>query len=90
MNKRCCSNCMNLRRRKRPGAPSQYVGVYPYKDRPGKWYVKVQCRGEATNLGPFDSDIAAARARDRKARELFGEFARLNFPEDYPPGAAVP
>jgi hypothetical protein len=92
-NLRICTrrqNGWNLRRRKRPGAPSQYVGVYPYKDRPGKWYVKVQCRGEVTNLGPFDSDIEAARARDRKARELFGEFARLNFPEDRPPGAAVP
>jgi len=75
----------NLNRHKRPGTSGQYIGVYPYKNRPGKWYVMVQCRGEVTNLGPFDSEIEAARARDRKARELFGPFAGLNIPEDYPP-----
>ena len=80
--------CRNFRpRHKRPGTSCRYIGVYPYNDRPGKWYAKVQCRGEVTNLGPFDSEIEAARARDRKARELFSEFARLNIPEDYPPEA---
>jgi hypothetical protein len=32
-------------------------------------------------LGPFDTEVEAAQARDCKARELHGEFAYLNFPE---------
>ena len=39
-------------------------------------------RAESTsNLGRFDTKIEAAKARDRKAYELHGEFAYLNFPE---------
>ena len=32
-------------------------------------------------LGAFDDEIAAAEAYDEAARELFGEHARLNFPD---------
>ena len=34
-------------------------------------------------MGPIDDEVEAAKARDRKAWELHGEFAYLNFPEDY-------
>jgi len=87
-NLRVCTqrqNTWNHRYKKSEHASSQYIGVYPYKPRPDKWYAKVQCGGEVTTLGLFDSEIEAARARDRKALELFGEFAQLNLPEEWPP-----
>ena len=33
-------------------------------------------------LGLFDDEAEAAKARDRKAYELAGEFAYLNFPDE--------
>jgi hypothetical protein len=87
-NLRICNrqqNACNSRRRKAPNASSPYIGVYRYKNRPDKWYVKVQCVGDVTNLGPFDSALEAARARDYQAVACFGEFAHLNLPEEWPP-----
>ncbi|MEN6578932.1 MAG: HNH endonuclease [Phycisphaerales bacterium] len=84
-NLRVCTklqNAWNKKRRKQEGAGSRFIGVYPCQRPPGKWCIKVQCNGEVTNLSPFDTDVEAARARDRKALELFGEYAMLNFPEE--------
>lgn len=46
-----------------------------------KWKVSIQCNGHKVYLGSFASEIDAAKAYDKKARELFGPFARPNFPE---------
>ena len=53
---------------------SKYIGVTQNKKN-GKW--KAQCVG--VSAGSFVSEIAAALARDRLAKELQGEFAMLNF-----------
>lgn len=46
----------------------------------GAWTARVQSNGKRVSLGFFDTDIAAAKAYDRAARKLHGEFAYLNFP----------
>ena len=84
-NLRVCTrreNAWNHGRCKKEDASSQFIGVHRRKEHPEKCYVRVTCDGEATNLGPFDDEVEAAQARDCKARELHGEFAYLNFPED--------
>lgn len=51
-----------------------------------RWGVRVECSGKRHNAGYFSEDKLeeAARAYDRLALKLFGEFARLNFPRsDY-------
>lgn len=87
-NLRICNqqqNAWNHRYTKPEHAASPYIGVYRYAHRPDKWFARVQCGKDKTHLGPFDSAIEAARARDFKAVEFFGEFARLNLPEEWPP-----
>jgi hypothetical protein len=46
-----------------------------------KWKVRIQLKGQRTYLGSFASETDAAKAYDKKATELFKEFACLNFPD---------
>lgn len=80
-NLRICSNTENNRAKKRKGAgvTSQYRGV-SFEDWTKRWKAQLSFGGKNFNLGRFDSQEAAARAYDAKARELFGEFACPNFP----------
>jgi len=81
-------NCQN----RRPGTnfTSQFAGVYQRKSQPEKWYARVRCGEILAYLGPFDDEVEAAKARDQKARELHGEFAYLNFPEEFQAGDGRP
>jgi len=47
-----------------------------------KWKARIQLNGRKIYLGSFADEIDAAKAYDKKARELFSEFACLNFPQD--------
>lgn len=67
-----------------------------WSKRAGKWCAQI--RGGPTGadgkrkqirLGLFTDPIEAAKAYDRAAREHFGEFASLNFPETTAPAVAA-
>ena len=80
-NLRLCTNQENLRNKlPRPGCSSKYKGVSGSKAR-NKFRANIYLNRKAIHLGYFDSEIDAARAYDKKAHELFGEFAYLNFPD---------
>lgn len=60
---------------------SGFKGIYRVKEG-SSWAASIKSAGKACYLGRFNSSVEAARAYDRAAIVLFGEFARLNFPED--------
>lgn len=47
-----------------------------------KWGASGRLAGKTYHLGHFDDPVEAARAYDAFARENFGEFALLNFPDE--------
>ena len=47
-----------------------------------KWRADIKANGKQKCLGYFDDPEVAARAYDRAALEVFGEFARPNFPQE--------
>ncbi len=63
---------------------SIYKGVWKDRHR-DKWYAKICHKGVRDHLGTFDDEVEAARAYDLAAVERHGPFARLNFPEEWPP-----
>ncbi|OHB66362.1 MAG: hypothetical protein A2Y77_14645 [Planctomycetes bacterium RBG_13_62_9] len=70
-------------RRRNPHTLTGYKGLWRDK-KTGKHWVKIHFEGRRIHLGPFATAIEAAPAYDRKAKELFGPFARLNLPEEHP------
>jgi hypothetical protein len=80
-NLRACEHRFNLRNiTKQSPATSKYKGVSYYR-RDQKWRAHIVIDAKQKHLGYFCDEIAAALAYDACARSLFGEFARLNFPE---------
>lgn len=72
-------NARNSRKRpQRKNASSEYKGVSKRKS--GKWVCYITVNDVPTTT-VFDTEIEAATHYDKMAKELFGEFARLNFPE---------
>jgi len=79
-NLRLCTRAENSRnRRSLVNKSSRYKGVSYDKER--KLFIAcIRCKGKKYFLGRFKSEIKAAKAYDKKARELFGVYAFLNFP----------
>ncbi len=83
-NLRVCTRAENQRnQRKKRGSSSKFKGV-GYTKQSKRCYAKLVFEGKTVWLGHFDSEIEAARAYDRAAVEHQGEFAHLNFPDEWP------
>lgn len=81
-NLRPCTFAQNqANQRKQAGTKSRYKGVRPPGNGRPRWGCEIEHRGQRYYVGTFDTEVEAALAYDRKALELFGEFARLNFPD---------
>lgn len=59
---------------------SNFRGV---SKRYGRYKARIKQNGSDTVIGDFDDEIEAARAYDRKAREIHGEKALVNFPDEH-------
>lgn len=79
-NLRVCTNQQNQANQniKNENKSSIYKGVYKY-GKYNRWISGIKFNNKRIHLGYFISEIEAAKAYDKKARELFGEFAHLNF-----------
>ena len=62
------------------GTTSKYKGV-TFSKRDAVYFSRIGFDNKITHLGNFKNEDDAAKAYDRAARNLFGTFARLNFPE---------
>lgn len=79
-NLRLCSFNENNANREGYGI-SGFKGVYLDG---GSWRVRMKIDGEQFEIGRFTDKVIAAKAYDAEQWKRFGEFAYLNFPDDYP------
>lgn len=76
-NLRLCTNSDNQHnRRPMPNYSSIFKSVHRHRN---KWAVSITNNYKNIYVGVYDTEIAAAKAYDKKARKLFGEFACVNF-----------
>ena len=68
-----------LRNHNRKGRNSKFLGVTLSSGK-STYIAQVQYMGEHHYVGSFKTEEEAARARDVKAKELYGDDANLNFP----------
>ena len=75
------SQSQSNRGKQRNGRTSKYKGVFWDKSR-NRWSATIHYDHHTTALGRYQTEEDAAQAYDTAATELFGAFARLNFPTE--------
>ncbi|HEV7299238.1 MAG TPA: hypothetical protein VGN72_07730 [Tepidisphaeraceae bacterium] len=64
---------------------SEYKGVHWASTKcDGRWCAKIRYEGTQRLIGWFKDEVKAAKAYDRRAAELYGAEAYLNFPQEVP------
>ncbi len=77
-NLRECTNQQNaMNRIPYKNNSSRYKGVYKYSEK--RWQASIRGNSKKIHLGYFVNELDAAKEYDKAAKELFGEFAFLNF-----------
>jgi len=73
----------NIWKNRNKSAKNPYRGVY-FHPKTGKWRARICGNGRINpiSLGLFHDPETAAKVYDKAAKEYFGEFARLNFPQE--------
>jgi hypothetical protein len=69
---------------KQRGTHSRFKGV-SYSKRHARCFAQCDFGGRHRWLGFFDNEVEAARAYDYAAVQECGEYARVNFPQEWPP-----
>lgn len=80
-NLRVVTHTQNQQNMRPQRGTSSYKGVC-WNSYSGKWQAYINASKRTQYLGRFTDEREAARAYDRAARALFGDHARLNFPEE--------
>lgn len=82
INLRICSHAENIRNQSVQNGKksSKYRGVSLHKAT-GSWTAQIQMRKTKYHLGYFKSESDAAVSYDKKAKQIFGQFAKTNFKE---------
>ena len=77
-NLRWCTHSQNQgNRMKQSNLSSIFKGVYFHKQNMN-WIAEITIKGKKIHLGCYKTQIEAGKAYNKKAIELFGEFAKLN------------
>lgn len=79
-NLRHCTRSFNAQNCKKEST-SGYTGVHVWWE-PGLWACRIQKNKKVEFIGLFSNEIEAAKAYDKRALEIYGENAHLNFPEN--------
>lgn len=78
-NLRICTRSQNIRNAIGKKGTSQYKGVCRHRN---SWLASITKDYKQIHIGHYSTEIEAAKAYDKKAKELFGEFAKFNIGEN--------
>jgi hypothetical protein len=82
-NLRPASESQNAMNRRKPLRTKSCTSIYKGVCKVGnRWYMQIYVGGERVERKSFTLETDAAKAYDESALHYFGEFARINFPDN--------